>query len=197
MKRNIMVLTTLVILGATAQAADTEFPKPPTIQTHMLNIKGYVVTSGCAIDSDALNGGELYLQLDQVPLEYVKQTPTTILNSLDTSANSTLVCPSGIDTVQLALMPRPGEYTGDLMHNTAEADAAKGIGFKVAAAFGEDLPATPTWVDFSINTPYTAQPDHNGKVAINFGANYALTSTLEDASAGGVEAKLPFKITYM
>lgn len=193
MKRNIMVLTTLATLGATAQAADTE----PTVQIHMLNIKGNVVMDGCTIDSDALNGGELYLQLDQVPLASVKQTPTTILNSLDTSANSTLVCPSGIDTVQLALMPRPGEYTGDLMHNTAEADAAKGIGFKVAAAFGEDLPATPTWVDFSITTPYTAQPDSNGKIAINFGANYALTGTLEDASAGGVEAKLPFKITYM
>lgn len=191
MKKNMMALTVLMALGSTAQAADMQETN------HNLNIKGNVVVDGCAFEDETVDGQELFLVLDEVSVASVLKSPTTILNSLGSSASNTLVCPAGIDTVQLTLAPVPGEFTNDIMHNMAEADAAAGVGFKVAAAFGQELPAAPTWIDFDVAAPYSAQPDANGKIAVNFGANYVLTGAMNEASAGAVEANLPFKISYI
>lgn len=191
MKKNIVTLTVLLALASTAQAADMQETN------HNLNIKGNVIVDGCAFEDETVDGQELFLQLDEVSLATVKRSPTTLLNSLGASASNTLVCPAGIDTVKLTLAPVAGMFTGDIMHNSATADAAAGVGFKVAAAFGEALNSTPEWVDFSLAAPYSAQPDADGKIAINFGANYVLTSTMDKASAGAVEANLPFTISYM
>jgi len=185
-----VALTVLMALSATAQAADMQETN------HNLNIKGMVTVDGCAFE-DETDGQELFLQLDEVSVATVKKSPTTILNSLGSTAANTLVCPAGIDKVQLTLAPVAGEFAGDIMLNSASDNAAAGIGFKVAAEFGKELAANPTWVDFSAPTPFSATPDVNGKIAVNFGANYVLTSTMDKASAGAVEANLPFKISYM
>lgn len=192
MKKNMMALTVLMALSATAQAADDLQPT-----NHNLNIKGNVVVDGCAFDNGVIDGHELSLQLAEVSLATVTQKPTTVLKSLDSSANNTLICPQGIDTVQLTLEPVTGKFEGDMLHNTAVTDAAAGVGFKVAAAFGEDLAATPEWVDFATPKSFTASPDAERKIVVNFGANYVLTSLMAEASAGAVEANLPFKISYM
>lgn len=192
MKKSIVALTVLMALSATAQAVDMQET------THNLNIKGSVIVDGCAFEDETVDGQALILTLDEVSVATVKTSPTTLLKSLDSSANNTLVCPAGIDTVQLTLAPTAGQFTGDILHNTAAADPASGVGFKVAAEFGKDLPKdTQTWVDFSLAAPYTAQPDANGKIAVNFGANYVLTGSMAEASAGAVEANLPFTISYM
>ncbi|MDQ1886084.1 hypothetical protein RA180_18990 [Aeromonas salmonicida] len=191
MKKNIVALTVLMALGTTAQAADMQETN------HNLNIKGSVIVDGCAFEDETVDGQELFLVLDEVSVANVKKNPDSVLNSLNASASNTLVCPAGIDTVQLTLAPVAGMYTGDIMHNAASDDAAAGIGFKVAAAFGEDLKSTPEWIDFAVTPAFSAQPDTDGKIAINFGANYVLTSTMDKASAGTVEADLPFTISYM
>ncbi|TNI14820.1 hypothetical protein CF106_03440 [Aeromonas veronii] len=184
-------MTVVMALSATAQAADMQET------THNLNIKGNVIVDGCSFEDETVDGQELFLVLDEVSVATVKKSPTTLLNSLGSSASNTLVCPAGIDTVQLTLTPNAGEFSSDIMLNTAAADAAAGVGFKVAAAFGQDLPAVPTWINFDMVAPYSAQPDANGKIAVNFGANYVLTGAMNDASAGAVEANLPFTIRYM
>lgn len=192
MKKNIVTLTVLLALASTAQAADMQETN------HNLNIMGNVVVDGCAFEDETVDGQELTLGLPEVSVTAVKQSPTNILQELGSSASNTLVCPAGIQTVKLTLEPVAGKFTSDILHNTSTADdAAAGVGFKVAAAFGEALNGTPEWVDFSLAAPYSAQPDADGKIAVNFGANYVLTSTMDKASAGAVEANLPFKISYM
>ena len=162
MKKNMMALTVLMALSATAQAADMQETN------HNLNIKGNVVVDGCAFDDEVLGGQQLLLTLDEVSLATVKNNPTTVLNSLGATASNTLVCPAGIDTVKLTLEPVDGKFKGDTLHNIAVANAAAGVGFKVAAAFGKELATTPEWVDFGTPKSVEASPDANRKIVVNF-----------------------------
>ena len=190
MKKNIIALTVLMALSATAQA--DSFPK----KTHDLSINGSVIVDGCAFEDGNDEGQALVLNLKEVSLATVLQHPTTMLDKLTASASNTLSCPSGITGVNLTLEPLVDTFVGEVMKNTALTDAATGVGFKVAAAFGTELNDAPTWVDFSNVNKYPVTLTDGGKIAVNFGANYALTGTMADATAGTVEAKLPFTISY-
>ncbi|WLD19799.1 fimbrial protein [Aeromonas veronii] len=192
MKKSIVALTVLMALSATAQADMFE-------SKNELIIKGNVTVDGCAFKDDNIDGQILTMTLPEKSLTEILANPDEVAGRLDANDQTTLVCPPSITTVDLALVPVANTVEGTtiLKNTSADADAAKGIGFKLAVALGEALSDTPQWVDFSSHA-FSAEPaTDTGEVAINFGGNYALTGLTSDVTAGPVEAKVPFTISYM
>lgn len=193
MKKNIVALTLLMALSATAQAEMIN-------SENLLTIKGNVTVGGCAFKDRMINDQQLTMTLDEKTVGDIFANQDVVLSSIEGGDNATLVCPASITNVNLALKPNAGDViNGNILKNTSSAgnDAAKGIGFKLKVAFGDDLTPSTEWVNFQSHN-FDAVPDANsGEIAINFGANYALTGTLHDADAGQVEAKVPFTISYL
>lgn len=192
MKKNMVALTVLLALSAHAQADGLKE------SDNTLTIKGTVVVDGCAFEDGTAAGKDLILALDEVSLASVQASPTDVLATIGGGdSQASLVCPPGINSVDLAMKPTAASYNGDVLLNTKEVvdGGAVGVGFKVKAAFGDDLSAA-SWIDF-------AQPEkqsvavENNKVDIIFGANYALSEDISKAAPGDIEAQLPFTISYM
>lgn len=192
MKKHMVALTVLMALSATAQA---EMFK----SENELIIKGLVTVDSCAFKDGKVDGQSLLMQLDDKSLSEIIANPDAVVGRLDAMDSSTLVCPPGITNVTLALSPNAADLEGTtILKNTSEdTGAAAGIGFKLAVALGEALSGTPQWVDFSAHDFSVAPDATTGEVPINFGGNYALTGLVSDVTAGPVEAKVPFTITYM
>lgn len=186
MKKNIIALTVLMALSATAQAEESN---------HTLLINGEVTIDSCVFEDLTADGKTLTLDLDKVSIASISKNPSDIQKSLDASSGNTLVCPTGLETVRFGIDAQ-GAANGYVLNNIAKTDAAQKVGFKVKAAFGEDLTTASPWIDFSVAKSFDATPDADGKVAVNFGANYALTGEMREATPGHVAAELPFTISY-
>lgn len=189
-----MVLSVLMALSATAQAEMID-------SNNELIIKGNVTVDGCAFKDGTIKGQELTMTLAEKSVSEIFATPDdAVLSSIEGMDRATLVCPASITNVKLALNPAVDDVINqNILKNTSEAgaNAAKGVGFKLKAAFGKDLSTSKEWVDFTSHD-FPAKPDAStGEIAINFGANYTLIGSVHDAEAGEVEAKVPFTISYM
>lgn len=193
MKKNMMALSVLMVLSATAQADMID-------SSNLLTIKGNVTVDGCAFKDGTITEQPLAMTLEEKSVSEIFANPDAVLSSIGGTDDATLVCPASISNVNLALKPIVGDViNNDILKNTsaAGAAAAKGVGFKLKVAFGEDLSSATDWVNFASHD-FSAVPDAStGEIAINFGANYALTGSVRDADAGEVEAKVPFTISYM
>ncbi|WP_323064863.1 hypothetical protein [Aeromonas jandaei] len=191
MKKNIIALTVLMALSATSQAALVD-------SKNELIITGNVTVDGCVFKDNNFDGQTLTMALPDRALSEIVANPDEMVGRLDANDQSTLVCPPSITNVELTLVPVANtlEGTSILKNVSSEPDAATGIGFKLAVALGEALSDAPQWVDFTSHK-INATPDvATGEVPINFGARYALTGLVSDVSAGPVEARVPFTISY-
>ncbi|MGL6004044.1 fimbrial protein [Aeromonas sobria] len=190
MKKNIIALTVLMALSVTAQAATT------TVETnHTLSINGLVNVDSCAFEDLTVDGQLLTLTLDEVSVASLSDAPSDIMKSLDAKPENTLICPAGLTDVKLSISG-VANTDGEVLNNTAATLPAEFVAFKVKAAFGEELTQSTPWIDFSLSPEFSATPDAEGKIAVNFGANYVLTGPMRQATAGNVAADLPFKIIY-
>ncbi|ATP09554.1 fimbrial protein [Aeromonas salmonicida] len=191
MKKNILALTALMVLSATAHAElkDSE---------NTLHINGKVVLDGCAFEDGTIEGKVLNLELGEVSLASVKKAPTDIFATIGGDSSTALVCPPGIASVKMAFTPAADSYKGDVLLNIKESaeGGAAGVGFKVKAALGADLTGVD-WIDFSNPEIKQVSVSENGKVDMIFGANYALSDELSNSKPGDVEANLPFVLSYM
>ncbi|VXA79063.1 MULTISPECIES: fimbrial protein [Aeromonas] len=191
MKKNILALTALMALCATAHAElkDSE---------NTLHINGKVVLSGCAFEDGTVEGKTVNLSLGEISLASVQKAPTDVFATVGGDSSTALVCPPGITTVKMAFTPAADSYKGDVLLNIKEAaeGGAAGVGFKVKAALGTDLSGAD-WIDFSNTESKQVAVSENGKVDMIFGANYALSDEISNSKPGDVEANLPFVLSYM
>lgn len=191
MKKNILALTALMALSATAHAELKD-------SQNTLHINGKVVLDGCAFEDGTLEGKVFNMELGEVSLASVQKTPTDVFATIGGDSSTALVCPPGITAVKMAFKPAADAFDGDVLLNIKEAaeGGAAGVGFKVKAALGTDLTGAE-WIDFSNPKENQVNVDENGKVNMIFGANYALSDELSKSKPGDVEANLPFVLSYM
>ncbi|MEV3836809.1 fimbrial protein [Aeromonas dhakensis] len=191
MKKNILALTALMALSATAHAElkDSE---------NTLHINGKVVLDGCAFEDGTVEGKVVNLSLGEVSLANVQKAPTDVFATVGGDSSTALVCPPGITSVKMAFKPAADSYKGDVLLNTKNGTegGAAGVGFKVKAALGTDLTGTE-WINFANPEAKQVNVDESGKVDMIFGANYALSDELANSKPGDVEANLPFVLSYM
>ncbi|QPR86568.1 fimbrial protein [Aeromonas hydrophila] len=191
MKKNILALTALMALSATAHAElkDSE---------NTLNINGKVVLDGCAFEDGTVEGKVVNLALGEVSLASVQKSPTDVFATVGGDSSTALVCPPGIASVKMAFKPAADSYNGDVLLNIKNGTegGAAGVGFKVKAALGTELTGAE-WIDFANPEAKLVNVDENGKVDMIFGANYALSDELANSKPGDVEANLPFVLSYM
>ncbi|MFQ1743814.1 fimbrial protein [Aeromonas veronii] len=192
MKKNVIALTVLMALSATAQA--DMVPSENTLQ-----IKGTVTVDGCVFEDGNFDGQNLLIDMGEPKsVAWIYANQDTVLKDIGSNDKTTLLCPGGIKNVELSLKPDTGDIDNDfILTNTAQSNAAEGVGFRLKASFGQDLGSEADWVNFTTGNNFSAIPDAEGKIAINFGANFVLTGTVLEASPGDVEANVPFTITYM
>ncbi|MFM1714087.1 hypothetical protein [Aeromonas salmonicida] len=191
MKKNILALTALMVLSATAHAElkDSE---------NKLHINGKVVLDGCAFEDGTVEGKVVSLALNDVSLASVQKAPTDVFATIGGDSNTALVCPPGITTVKMAFKPAADSYKDDILLNSKNGveGGAAGVGFKVKAALGIDLKGV-NWINFSNPAETNVTVGESGKVDMIFGANYALSDELANSKPGDVEANLPFVLSYM
>ncbi|WP_033138949.1 fimbrial protein [Aeromonas finlandensis] len=148
-----------------------------------INFTGSVTSQSCE-----LSAGDLDFTLSTVGesdvLEAGKQAGMITLSTAVTCEGAS----SG--TVNMSLMPKAGSFEGKVLKNTADNNAAKGVGFVVMNDKMEIL-------DFSNgNAEISAPIDGKGVANILISANYAKDGSGEDVEAGMVKAVLPFVLTY-
>lgn len=191
MNKNIIALTVLMALSATAQAEMVP-------SNNSLNITGKVLLEGCAFEDGKVGNKSFSIELPEVSLASVLLEPTTILKSTGGDSATALVCPPGIKTVDMSFAPTTAFEKEVLLNNKAiGSGGADGVGIKVKAGFSNDATTldSMSWIDFSNTQPITAAVTNN-RVDMVFGANYALNKDISLTSAGDVEVELPFTITY-